>query len=331
MHGEAGIISFVHGNKDKLIRSEEYRAMRKCATIEELKVKMQPTIYGKALLEETSMTPKTFKQVMYKCLEKQIQLTLAFSTPVSKQLVNFYRESYQISNFIYLWACKKEGKKSLENAKNIHPIGNYDGLSFIKATQSAEDTWKFCIENTPLKKYTNGLKSSILLEDTQYITNILQKKYLELLYDFSVQNNLCLSEVVQFEGDKKIIEILYSTVDSNIPAKDKLSLFPLCSTFTPEQKRKLIRCKTTDEIRGMLSTHRIYINVVSSEVSIEDALQREEITLCKRSFYYYDDPSIVYTQLKLQEIEISTLVFLAECILHKRTEHLQEIINLEDE
>ncbi|KAI5186656.1 V-type H+-transporting ATPase subunit d [Nematocida homosporus] len=331
MHDEAGIISYVHGNKNRLMKLEDYCAIKSCNTIEELKAKMQATIYGKELLEEAQTTPKSFKVLLYKCLKNQIKTTAAYATTVSKSLIDFYLEHFQLANFIYLWACKQESAKSLEHASNTHPLGNYDGLSFIKVTQGPEDTWKFCLENTSLHKYVAGLSHDILTQDIPHITSILHKRYLELLYEFAIEHKLCLAELVQFEGDRRIIEILHSTLGSSMTAKDKIDLFPRCTTFTEMQKQLLVGCKSLDELKGVLSTHKTYRNVVSSEVGIEDALRREEVRICKKAFYYYDDPSIVFTQLKLQEIEINILVFLAECITQGRQESMEDVLNVEED
>ncbi|KAI5172289.1 V-type H+-transporting ATPase subunit d [Nematocida sp. LUAm3] len=329
MQQEACIISYAHGNKNSLIKAEEYRTIQTSSTLEDLKTKLQSSVYGKCLLEEPQNTPKVFKNVLYNFLKTQMDITLSFSTDLSRRLVAFYKESFQLRNFIYLWACKQEGVKTLEHADDLHPLGDYDELSFINVTHGAEDTWKFCLENTPLHKYIQGLSYDVLNQELPYLTNILYKKYLEQFYAFTVQNNLCLSEVIQFEGDKRIIEILYSTLDSTMPIKDKLDLFPSCSTFSSLQKALLANCKTIEELKGILSTHRVYRNVVACESGIEISLRKEEIRVCKSSFYHYNDPSIVYTQLKLQEIEISTLVFIAECISQGRMDDAQDIIEID--
>ncbi|OAG31114.1 V-type H+-transporting ATPase subunit d [Nematocida displodere] len=330
MHEDAGIISYVHGNKDRLMKIEDYRSIKACNTIEDLKVKLQHSGYGKELLEEPLATPKAFKNALYRCLLEEVSHTLSFSTSTSQKLVEFYRESFQLNNFIYLWACKRENPKNLELPIDTNPLGNYDGLSFIKVTQGSEDTWKFCLENTPLQKYIGGLSHEILNGDIQYITNILKKQYLERLYRFSVDNQLCLVELVQFESDKQIIEILHSTIGSSITPKSKMELFPTCGTFNHMQSLLLISCKSLDELKGALSTHRTYRNIVGSEIGVEDALRREEIRICKSFFVYYDDPSIVYTQFKLQEIEISNLIFLSECITQGRIENIDEVLDMDD-
>ncbi|KAI5192390.1 V-type H+-transporting ATPase subunit d [Nematocida sp. AWRm77] len=330
MYDEAGIISYVHGSKDQLMTLEDYKSMRSCASIEDLKIKLYSSFYGKHMLEEPQTTPKAFRNVLYKCIEEQMQFTLGFSTPKTKKLIDFYKESFQLNNFIYLWACKKESAKSLDTSLDTHPLGDYDGLSFIKVTQDSEDTWKFCLENTPLQKYITGLSHEILNGDVQYITNILQKRYIELLYEFSVENNLSLAGLMQFEGDKQIIEILHSTMGSSIPGKDKLALFPSCSTFSDMHKAMFIACETIDDLKGALSTHKTYRGIIGNEMGMEDALRKEEIRICKSTFLYYDDPSVVYTLLKLQELEISNLIFLSECIVQGRAESVEEILDMEE-
>ncbi|KAI5180780.1 V-type H+-transporting ATPase subunit d [Nematocida sp. AWRm80] len=326
MHNEGGIISFVHGNKNKLLQTEEYKSIGLCKTLEDLKVKLQSTTYGKQLLEDHTTSLKSFRASLYKCLDHQVTRTMAFSATISRSLIDFYKEQFQLNNFIYLWTCKQEDPKLLEDTTDLHPLGIYDGLSFIKVTQGTEDTWKFCLENTSLQKYIIGLTHEILKEDPQYITNILQKRYIELLYNYCIENNLCLSEAIKFEGDKRIIEILYSTLRSSIHSKDKLALFPLCNTFSTIHLNLLLSSKNLDELKGILSTHRTFINVVGNELGLEEALRKEEIRLYKKSFYYYDDPSIVYTQLKLQELEISNLIFLAECISLGKADHIDNIL-----
>lgn len=330
MHDEAGIISYVHGNKDQLMTIEDYRSMRSCGSIEDMKIKLHSSLYGKQLLEEPQSTPKAFRNVLYRCIDEQVRLTLGFATPMTRELIEFYKEYFQLSNFIYLWACKQESTKSLDMALDIHPLGDYDGLSFIKVTQSSEDTWKFCLENTPLQKYLAGLSHELLNGDIQYITNVLQKRYIELLYEFSVEHGLCLAALMQFEGDKRIIEILHSTMGSAIPAKDKLALFPSCTTFSDMHKALFIGCGTLDELKGALSTHKTYRAIIGNEMGVEDALRREEIRICKSTFLYYDDPSVVYTQLKLQELEISNLIFLSECIVQGRSESIEDILDIEE-
>lgn len=328
MYSEAGIINYVHGNRYQLMKKEEYNSIKTAETVEELKLKLQNTIYGKSLLEDSRTTHKAFKESLYKCIEKQIELTKAFTTEKSSVLVDFYKEKFQLDNFIYLWACKEESPKSLENALDIHPLGVYPELNFIKVTQSAKDTWKFCLENTPLCKYIEGLSHELLKEDVQYVRSILQKRYIEMLYIYTKENQYVLSELVQFEGDKRIIEILYSTVGTSMSSSRKMSIFPKYSTFSEIHKGLLLGCKTIDELNGVLSTHSIHRNIIGNEKGMEDSLIREEIRICNKSFYIYDDPSVVYTQLKLQEIEVRNLIFLADCIMQGYINHTDEIVDV---
>ncbi|KAI5189867.1 V-type H+-transporting ATPase subunit d [Nematocida minor] len=328
MYGEAGIINYVHGNKNRLMKKEEYNSIKTAATIEDLKIKLQNTIYGKSLLEDSATTHKAFKEALYQCVDKQIKMTQAFTTEKSKTLIDFYKEKFQLDNFIYLWACKEESPKTLETALDIHPLGTYPELNFIKVTQTAKDTWKFCLENTPLCKYIVGLSHEILKEDVQYVRSILQKRYIELLYEYSKKNNLILSELVLFEGDKRIIEILYSTVGTTMSAREKECLFPACSTFSDIHKDLLLNCKSIDELQGVLSTHSNHRNIVGNERGLEDALIREEVRICNKSFYVYDDPSVVYTQLTLQELEVRNLIFMADCIIQGYKDHADQIVDI---
>lgn len=328
MDTETAIINYVHGNKNQFIKKEEYRIMKASTTVEDLKIKLQNTVYGKSLLEETNTSLKAFKDAIYMSLEKQIKITQSFATERSSVLIDFYKEKYQLDNFIYLWACKQENPKTLETTLDIHPLGLYPGLNFIKVTQTVKDTWWFCLENTGLKKYVRGLSYELLKEDIQYVRSILYKRYIELLYEYSVKNNLSLAELVLFEGDKRIIEVLYSSMGSSMTSHEKSSLFPSCTTFSNIHKNLLLNCKTIDELQGVLSTHSKHRNIVGSERGLEDAMIREEVKICNKSFYIYDDPSIVYTQLTLQEIEIRNIIFLADCILHGNASHTDEIVNV---
>lgn len=329
MYTEAGIISYVHGNRNRLMKLADYRNIKNCSTVEEMKTKLQNTVYGKALLEEPVVTSKTLRRVLYKCMKEEIQRTLSFATPLARDIVNYYREYHQLNNFIYLWACKQDDPRNLEGPLDTHELGEYDGLNFIKVTQGPEDTWKFCLENTPLQKYIRGLRSSILKDDIQYVTNILQKNYIEMLYAFSLQHKLYLTEYVQFEADKRVIEILHSTLYSPMPPRDKASLFPACSTFSVQTKKQLLQCSSFDELKGALSTHRKYRDIVGNEMGLENALRREEIRICKRAFVLYDDPSVVFMQFKLQELEISNLIFISDCITHRHPENIEEVLDSE--
>ncbi|EIJ89195.1 V-type H+-transporting ATPase subunit d [Nematocida parisii] len=326
MQQETGIINYVHGNKNNLLKDEHYRLMKVANNLDDLKIKLQNTIYGKYLLE-AKMSLAAFKSAMYKCIDEQIQITQSFATKQSEVLINFYKEKYQLDNFLYLWACKKESPKLLETELNTHPLGGYPGLNFIKVTQTAKDTWKYCLENTSLSKYVEGLTYELLNKDIQYVKSILQKRYLELVYGYCIKNRLCLEELIVFEGDKVIIEILYALINTNIPSTEKLNLFPSCNSFTQVHKELLINCKSISELEGILSTHSKYRNIVGNETGIEDALLREEIRLCNKSFYIYDDYSVIYTQLVLQEIEVRNLVFLADCVIQGH-DHRDEIVNV---
>ncbi|KAI5159378.1 V-type H+-transporting ATPase subunit d [Nematocida ausubeli] len=326
MYGETGIINYVHGNKNMLLKEEHYRIIKAANDLDDLKVKLQSTIYGKYLLEsKTSLA--SFKSAMYKCIDQQIKITRSFTTDKSSALIDFYKEKYQLDNFIYLWACKKESPKLLETEIDTHPLGGYPGLDFIKVTQSAKDTWKYCLENTSLSKYVEGLDSDLLNRDIQYVKSVLQKRYIEFVYDYCMKNDLCLSELIVFEGDKIIIEILYALMNGNMSTSEKLSLFPRCNSFTNVHKELLLNCKNTSELEGVLSTHIKYRNIVGNEMGVEDALLREEIRLCNKSFYIYDDYSVVYTQLILQEIEVRNIIFLADCVIQGHN-HRDDIVNV---
>lgn len=325
MASDGNVISYIHGSKDELMTAEKYSGLKQCDSLDDLRLKLKQTSYGHFLMEDAQLTIKSFKEALYKAMAKDFEYVQSIASENTGRILEFFRDLHKLKNFLYLWACKQEATNLSDFFAEAHPLGMYDELSFIKVTQGPEDTWKFCIENTSLSKYTEGLTHEVLTMETQFLSNLLYKRYLELLYQYSLRNDLFLSNLVQFEGDKRIIELVYGTLDSDVKAEDKRSLFPACTSFGRGMQNSLATCVSLDELKGLLSTDAAYRDIVSSEAGFEEALQRKEFEICAKAFFVYDDASVIYTYFTMQELEIRNLTYAAECIAQGRKDDIDEM------
>jgi V-type H+-transporting ATPase subunit d len=325
---DGNVISYIHGSRSELLTQDKYTSLKQCESLDDLRLKLKPTAYGPFLFENSSLTVSVIKNALYKGMLRSLDYIYSISSPRARTVVDFFRDLHRINTFLYLWACKRESPETVaELFEECSPLGLYEELSFIKVTQGPEDTWKFCIENTPLSKYTSGIRTDLLSEEIQFIGAVFYKRYLETLYKYSVGHKLFLEEFCRFEGDKRIIELVSATLETEMKASDKMELFPECTSFGKGALASLAMCTTYDELKGYLSSESGYREIVSSEAGFEEALRRKEVEMCMKAFFFYDDVSVVYTYFKIQELEIRNLIYAAECISQGKGQEIEGVFN----
>ena len=116
--------------------------------------------------------------------------------------------------------------------------------------------------------------------------NRIQSEKLEDLYELLVSlsqvfvavfSQVSHQSLLHFEADKWVINIVISTMHTDISASDKRKLFPSCGQFYPNVQTELANCTDCDDLRQTLdkyrSTSKVASRLASSSPEIYDKVE----------------------------------------------------------
>ncbi|KAM0677957.1 H(+)-transporting V0 sector ATPase subunit d [Binucleata daphniae] len=199
--------------------------------------------------------------------------------------------------------------------------------SYPKFANDMNEVHKFCVEQTFLNKYYKKLniKKEIKDNDFQMMNAKLQKMLIEDFY--SQIDEGYMREILKCEGDRKIIEIVLNTMESEIKGNVRKQLFPKVTSIDMGMCTKLSECMSIDELRSIINSHHRLRKIVGfDDDKIIGMLINLEVDCYYSSFSVYNDISCVYAYFKLKEQEIKNIIWIVECISMNKKNFVKDMI-----
>lgn len=318
------VISKINGKAHSMLKEDDYSALQQCDTLYDIISKL--TILGYELQTDTT-TKAELKKNLHSNLVKEFESYYKNADKQLKILLNYYANTHKIQNFTYLLASKENDPELKNSFVKIEEIGKFQELDTLKFANDMNEVYKFCVEQTFLNRYYRRLviKKNIKENDFQMINAKLQKMLIEDFYN-EIEDGY-IKEILKCEGDRKIIEIVLNTIESEIKGLERAVMFPTVTSIDMGMRKKLSECMSYDEFRSIINCHHRLRKIIGFEdEKIISSLISLEVDTYYNSFSIFNDISCVYAYFKLKEQEIKNIIWIVECISMKNKNFVKDII-----
>ncbi|KAI9141671.1 ATP synthase subunit [Paraphysoderma sedebokerense] len=318
----------VRGYKGSLLSSTQYLNLAQCDTLEDIKLQLSATDYGNFLANEPP--PLTTSIINERCTE---QLVKEFNymrdcsvTPLSK-FFDYITYSYMIDNIILLITGTLHERDTNELLDKCHPLGYFESMPALCVATTIQELYSMVIVDTPIAPYFRNCLSSADLNELniELIRNTLYKAYIEDFYRFVTEEiggatGEVMGEILQFEADRRSINITLNSFGTELSKDDRKKLFPTCGRLFPEGLAKLASADDADTVRAIVEQYGHYRPLFDPSAhhgtshTLEDKFFEYEVHLNKLAFQQQYQYGIFYSWLKLKEQEIRNIVWISECV-----------------
>lgn len=227
-----------------------------------------------------------------------------------------------IDNVILLITGTMHNRDTHELLERCHPLGLFDSIAALCVATSVSELYNTVMIETPLASYFEKCLSAHDLDELniEIIRNTLYKAYIEDFYEYC--QNLgdgtadVMHEILQFEADRRVINITINSFNTELTKDDRAKLFPVTGKLFPDGIVRLSRADDIDQVKMAVDAYgeyRGFFDVGAGlERSLEDNFFEHEVFLNKRCFMQQFQYGVFYSYLKLKEQEIRNIIWIAE-------------------
>lgn len=218
-----------------------------------------------------------------------------------------------------------------------NPLGWFETLPALKSAEDVKGVLDI-LKESPLAKFItqSNLDDAEILDDLniEIVRNRLYKAYLEDFYLFaknqlSDPDNTILPELLEFEADRRVINITTNSLDSGLSSEEKLNLFPRFGNLYSFSK-ELSECDNAERIREIVEYCGEYKVFFESSLgkSIEDHFYEREMNMCRDAFTQQFTFSTIWAWLRSKEQEVRNITWIAECIAQNQKDRINNYISV---
>lgn len=239
---------------------------------------------------------------------------------------------YMIDNVALLITGTLHERDTRELLERCHPLGWFETMPVLCVATNIEELYNSVLIETPLGPYFKGSLSHQDLDELniEIIRNTLYKNYLEDFYKFVTEHPdlsgtptaEVMSEVLQFEADRRAINITLNSFGTELSKPDRQKLYPGLGRLYPEGTLMLSRA---DDIEGValavsgIPEYKAYFDAAGMSQgsmggagnmsggtggdgkSLEDMFYQKEMEISKLAFTRQFTHAVIYAWVKLKE------------------------------
>nr|POE46247.1 v-type proton atpase subunit d [Quercus suber] len=334
------IEGIVRGYRNTLLTGQSYSNLTQCETIDDVKLQLGPA-YGDFL---ASLPPNPS--------------TSALADRALDKLVS--RVPYMIDNVALLITGTLHERDTRDLLDRCHPLGWFETMPVLCVATNIEELYNSVLIETPLAPYFKGSLSHQDLDEMniEIVRNTLYKNYLEDFHHFVNTNPEIrgtptadvMSEVLEFEADRRSINITLNSFGTELSKADRKKLYPNFGRLYPEGTLMLSRADDAEGVRIAVDGVHDYRTMMDQSgsggqgggvgnqsggmggenegKSLEDLFYQKEMELSKLAFTFQFTHAIVYAWVKLREQEIRNITWIAECIAQNQKDRIGNYISV---
>ncbi|KAF2227375.1 vacuolar ATP synthase subunit D [Elsinoe ampelina] len=346
------IEGIVRGYRNTLLTSAAYGNLTQCETIDDVKLQLGPS-YGD-FLGNLPPNPST-SALADKTLEKlvaEFRYIQANAVGSLSKFCEYITYGYMIDNVALLITGTLHDRDTRELLEKCHPLGYFETMPALCVATNIEELYNSVLIETPLAPYFKGSLSHQDLDELniEIIRNTLYKNYLEDFHNFvnthpelsGTPTQEIMSEVLEFEADRRSINITLNSFGTELSKADRKKLYPNFGKLHPEGTLMLSRAEDPEGVRIAIDGVHDYRsafdqtgmsggqggNMGDEGKSLEDLFYQKEMELSKIAFTHQFTHAIVYAWVKLREQEIRNITWIAECIAQQQKDRIGNYISV---
>ena len=247
--------------------------------------------------------------------------------------MDYLTYGYMIDNVALLITGTLHERDTRELLERCHPLGWFETMPALCVATNIEELYNSVLIETPLAPYFKGSLSHQDLDELniEIIRNTLYKNYLEDFHNYvNTDAELAgtptadvMSEVLDFEADRRSINITLNSFGTELSKADRKKLYPNIGKLHPEGTLMLSRADDVEGVRIAVDMVQDYKNFFDQtglsqggsggpvgnmaggsgqeQKSLEDLFYGKEMEMAKLAFTRQFTHAIVYAWVKLRE------------------------------
>jgi len=272
---------------------------------------------------------------------KEFNHLRAQATEPLATFLDYMSYQYMIDNSVLLITGTLHERDTSELLEKCHPLGMFDSMAALSVGTNVSELYNSVLVDTPLAPYIQSCLSEEDLDEMniEIIRNTLFKAYLEDFYNFcnkmGGQTAEVMGEILQFEADRRSINITINSFGTELTKDDRAKLYPDFGLLFPEGTGKLTKADDIEQVRTAIEFCGPYralfsdsVTSTGQEKSLEDAFFEYEAHLNILAFERQFGYGSFYAYFKLKEQEIRNIVWIAECIQQDQKAKINQYIPL---
>lgn len=305
---------------------------------QDLKLQLSGTGYGNFLANVPSpLATSIIQEKAFGRLVEDFRYVRAQATEPLAKFMDFITHGYMIDNVALLITGTVHDRDREEMLTRVHPLGWFESLPAISVATDIASLYDMILIDSPLAPYFKDNLSAEELDDLniEVIRNKLYKAYLQEFYKFSQTlpspTNEIMARLLEFEADRRTINIAINSIGTQLSRENRLSLFPEFGSLAGAPSDVLARAEDVEQIKFAIDTSgspSIDSSLLdgSSNKSLEDHFYQKEMELCKAAFTQQFTYSTVWAWIKTREQEIRNITWIAECIAQNQKDRVHNYI-----
>lgn len=247
------------------------------------------------------------------------------------KFMEYLTYGYMIDNVALLITGTLHERDTRELLERCHPLGWFETMPVLCVATNIEELYNSVLIETPLAAYFKGSLSHQDLDELniEIIRNTLYKNYLEDFYNWvNTHEDIAgsptaevMSEVLEFEADRRAINITLNSFGTDLSKADRKKLYPSFGRLYPEGTLMLSRADDVEGVRIAvegISDYKTFFDQTglsgggsgvgnmaggsgSEGRSLEDLFYQKEMEISKLAFTRQFTHSVVYAWVKLKE------------------------------
>ncbi|KAA8914922.1 hypothetical protein TRICI_002805 [Trichomonascus ciferrii] len=300
---------------------------------------LSATDYGNFMANVPSpLSTSIIQEKTFNKLIDEFRYVRAQAVEPLSQFLDYITYGYMIDNVALLITGTVHERDKSEILERCHPLGWFDTLPALSVATDVESLYDTVLVDTPLAPYFKDCFSADELDDLniEIIRNKLYKAYLQDFYQFCqglpAPSNEIMSRMLQFEADRRAINISLNSIGTELSKDERLALIPDFGTLYDTAAEQLARADDVEQVKQIVENNGgpqfsgLFDN--SNHKSVEDHFYKQEMELCKAAFTQQFTYSTIWAWMKAREQEVRNITWISECIAQNQKDRISNYISV---